>query len=142
MNEMIGIVLTGHGAFPTGMLESVQLIAGEIRQIKIVPFEEDVEKLEREIEHAINSVDTGAGVVCFTDLAGGTPFNICSKLALKNESVRVIGGTNSPMLLSGLFQREFKLDEFVAKVLQDGKENIKEFETRQKQSVVDGSAGI
>lgn len=133
---MIGIVITGHGAFPTGMLESVQLIAGEIKQIEVIPFEEDVEKLEQAIEKAIDNVDTGSGVVCFTDLAGGTPFNVCSRASSKGN-VRVIGGSNSPMLLSGLFQRELSLDEFVSKVLKDGKENIKEFKIIQKQPVED-----
>ena len=134
---MIGIVLTGHGAFPTGMLESVQLIAGEIKQVEVIPFEEDVEKLEQAIAKAISNVETGSGVVCFTDLAGGTPFNVCSRIASGIEKIRVVGGTNSPMLLSGLFQRELSLDAFIEKVLKEGKDNIKEFEIKRKQTTED-----
>ncbi|MGE7184352.1 PTS sugar transporter subunit IIA [Peribacillus sp. NPDC006672] len=138
---MIGIVLTGHGSFPTGMLESVQLIAGEIKQVEVIPFEEDVTILEQVVIKAIDNVETGAGVVCFTDLAGGTPFNVCSRIASGKDNIRVVAGTNLPMLLSGLFHRELSLDAFIDKILKDGKENIKEFEKKQQQSEED-VAGI
>lgn len=135
MRLLIGIILTGHGFFPKGILESVQLIAGEVKQVQSIPFEEDADKLELDIENAIQEVDTGSGVVCFTDLAGGTPFNVCSRLAAVNKNVRVIGGTNSPMLLSGLFIREMNLDEYVEKVMEEGKNNIKCFEKKERQEV-------
>ncbi|MBU5465424.1 PTS sugar transporter subunit IIA [Virgibacillus sp. MSJ-26] len=137
---MIGLVLTGHGAFPNGMLESIQLITGEIDQIKVIPFENDQNKLHEELEKAIEEVDNGDGVVCFTDLAGGTPFNVSSKLAAERENVRVIGGTNSPMLLSAVFQRESDLNSFVELVLAEGKNNIKEFKmkTVKEQETNDG----
>jgi len=131
---MIGIVLTGHGAFPAGMLESIELITGKIKQMEVIPFEEDKDKLEKEVSQAIENINSGSGVVCFTDLAGGTPFNVCSTIAATKDDVRVIGGTNSPMLLSGMFQRESVIDEFVEAVLKEGKDNIKQFEMKQKQA--------
>ncbi|SFB12631.1 PTS system, N-acetylgalactosamine-specific IIA component [Lentibacillus halodurans] len=134
---MIGIVLTGHGSFPKGILQSVELITGEVKQAEVIPFEEDQEKLEKEIEQAIEKVDAGSGVVCFADLAGGTPFNVCSRIAAAKEDVRVVGGTNSPMLLSGLFQRALAIDEFVEIILKEGKSNIKEFEMKQKKIASD-----
>jgi mannose/fructose/sorbose-specific phosphotransferase system IIA component len=134
MSGMIGIVLTGHGAFPAGMLESIELITGKIKQMEVIPFEEDKDKLEKEVSQAIENINSGSGVVCFTDLAGGTPFNVCSTIAATKDDVRVIGGTNSPMLLSGMFQRESVIDEFVEAVLKEGKDNIKQFEMKQKQA--------
>jgi len=130
---LIGIVLTGHGSFPNGLLESVQLITGEVQLVRVIPFEEDQDKLYSELEKAFVELDTGSGVVCFADLAGGTPFNVSSRIAATKENVRVIGGTNSPMLLSSFFQRGLDLDSFVEKSLQDGKENIKQFELSHKQ---------
>ncbi|UOQ91951.1 PTS sugar transporter subunit IIA [Halobacillus shinanisalinarum] len=130
---MIGIVITGHGSFPNGMFESVKLIAGEVKQVEVIPFEEDQDKLQEALTQSIKNVDTGDGVVCFTDLAGGTPFNVCSRLAISIKNVRVIGGMNSPMLLSGLFQRELSINEFVEEVLLEGKENIKQFEIKETQ---------
>ncbi|GAA0591475.1 PTS sugar transporter subunit IIA [Virgibacillus siamensis] len=131
---MIGIVLTGHGSFPQGMLDAVELITGRVKQADVIKFEEDKDKLEKDIEAAIENVDTGNGVVCFADLAGGTPFNVCAGIAAAKENVKVIGGTNSPMLLSGMFQRESPIDDFVDSVIQEGKDNIKQFEMKQKQA--------
>jgi N-acetylgalactosamine PTS system EIIA component len=132
---MIGIVLTGHGGFPNGMLESVELIAGDIQNIRVVPFRDDQDKLEQDLKVAISEVETGSGVVCFTDLAGGTPFNVSSRIATTTENVRVVGGTNSPMLLSGLFQRNLELDAFMDLVLKEGKDNIKQFIVKKKEEV-------
>ncbi|MFB4168368.1 PTS sugar transporter subunit IIA [Virgibacillus sp. JSM 102003] len=134
---MIGIVLTGHGSFPNGMLQSVELITGEVKQIEVIPFEENKDELEKEIAKAIENVDTGFGVLCFTDLAGGTPFNVCSSIASTKKDVRVIGGTNSPMLLSGLFQRELNIDDFAKAVINEGKDNIKQFVLKKKKAAPD-----
>lgn len=130
---MIGIVLTGHGGFPNGMFESIKLIAGEVNNIEIIPFEEDQDKLEQSLRAAIEKVDTGSGVVCFADLAGGTPFNVSSRIATEKENVQVIGGINTPLLLSAIFQREQPLEEFVDKVMNDGQENIKKFIAKKKE---------
>lgn len=138
---MIGIILTGHGAFPTAIYESVQLIAGEMERIELIPFNEDPEKLRHQLEEAMKKVDTGSGVVFFTDLAGGTPFNVSSKIAAVTENTHVIGGTNTPMLLSSVFLREMELTAFVQKVLEDGKKGVKQFEMKVKETE-DDSDGI
>lgn len=138
---MIGIVLTGHGEFPRGMHESIKLIAGEIKNLAIVPFKDDQDKLEQTLKEAIKNVDTGSGVVCFADLAGGTPFNVSAKIAATEENIAVIGGVNTPLLLSAVFQREQPLEEFINKVMTDGKENIKRFETKRRE-LSDDTEGI
>ncbi|WP_171046274.1 PTS sugar transporter subunit IIA [Lentibacillus cibarius] len=139
---MIGIILTGHGSFPEGLLKSVELIAGEVKQIEVIPFEEDKDSLECNIKDALKRVDTGSGVVCFTDLAGGTPFNVASAMSSTHDNVHVVGGTNSPMLLSGLFQRELAVNEFVELVMNEGKENIKQFEVKEKRQPTKDVDGI
>lgn len=141
---MIGFVITGHGSFPEGILQSVELITGKVAQVQTVTFKTDTDKLHHDLDAAMTEVDTGDGVVCFADLAGGTPFNVCSKIAVNKDNVRVIGGTNSPMLLSGVFQRESAADDFVDAVIQEGKDNIKAFERKQekKDSYETDSDGI
>src|SRR5690625_3543531 len=139
---MIGIILTGHGSLPSGMLESIQLITGEIKQIQVVPFEEDQVKLEEELEQAMIEVNSGSGVVFFTDLAGGTPFNISSKLAAEADDIRVLGGINSHMLLSAVYQREQELDVFVEKIVKDRKNNIKQFKLKYVKELENAEDGI
>ncbi len=132
MNDMIGIVLTGHGKYPTGLYQSVKLIAGEVESLEVVPFVQDQDKLKDSLLKAIEKVDEGDGVVCFADLAGGTPFNVSSQLAITREYMHVIGGTNPPMLLSALFQRELPVKAFVSNVIQEGKVSIKAFEFKER----------
>ncbi|MGO0290030.1 PTS sugar transporter subunit IIA, partial [Enterococcus faecalis] len=38
---MIGLILTGHGVFSTGMHQSVSMIAGEQANVQAVPFFND-----------------------------------------------------------------------------------------------------
>lgn len=124
---MIGIVITGHGSFPTGILESLTLITGNNPQIEAVPFTDNHHHLEGELDKAIQHVNTGDGVICFADLAGGTPFNICSRIASASNDIEVVGGANIPMILSGLFKRELPMADFIDYVIREGKTNIKQF---------------
>lgn len=134
---MIGIVITGHGSFPKGILESLHLIAGDVENLVMVPFEDDPVELETSLQQAIEQVDSDSGVVCFADLAGGTPFNVSSRIAAYKDDLRVIGGTNLPMILSCLFKRNQPLDDFVKTALNEGKENIKAFEIKKSERVVE-----
>lgn len=134
---MIGIVITGHGSFPKGILKSLHLIAGDVENLVMVPFEDDPIELETSLQQAIEQVDSDSGVVCFADLAGGTPFNVSSQIAAHKDDLRVVGGTNLPMILSCLFKRNQPLDDFVKTALNEGKENIKAFEIKKREHVND-----
>ncbi|MEG6573264.1 MAG: PTS fructose transporter subunit IIA [Caldibacillus debilis] len=126
---MIGFLICGHGFFAEGVYSSVQLISGKQSNIQIVNFLEgdSLERLKEKILTAISKLETENGIVCFTDLPGGTPFNVCSSLAASDANILVIGGINVPMLLSSLFIREKNLKEFADIVIKEGSENIKIF---------------
>ena len=44
---MIGLILTGHGVFSTGMHQSVSMIAGEQANVQAVPFFNDTGLVHR-----------------------------------------------------------------------------------------------
>ncbi|UPU38982.1 PTS sugar transporter subunit IIA [Erysipelothrix sp. Poltava] len=98
---MIGIIVTGHGRFAEGLSSSVELIAGAQPQYKSVLFLEESgpEKLSSDLKEAIAEVNTGEGVLVFTDLKGGTPFKESVMIAMNHTDVHVLAGTNLPMLL-------------------------------------------
>jgi len=126
---MIGILISGHGTFAEGVYSTVKLIAGEQPNVKVVNFleEDGSESLREKITAAMDELGYHNGIVCFTDLAGGTPFNICSSISATNDQVKVIGGTNVPMLLSSMFAREAELNDFIKVAVEQGLENIKTF---------------
>ena len=134
---MIGIVLSGHGEFASGLNSSIQLIAGKQESFRVVDFSEGMgsDDLQESLRMAVESVEQGQGTVIFTDIPGGTPFNQSVILSTKKEKLRVVSGTNLPALLDGSFSRELSLEEFVSKVLASGKDGLQEFIQKKKNSV-------
>jgi PTS system N-acetylgalactosamine-specific IIA component len=134
---MIGIVVSGHAEFASGLNSSIQLIAGKQENFEIVDFSEGVssEDLQQSLQVAIETVEQGQGTVIFTDIPGGTPFNQSVILSTKKENVKVISGTNLPALLDGSFSRNLSLEDFISKVLESGKAGLQEFIQKKKEAV-------
>lgn len=134
---MIGIILSGHAEFASGLNSSIQLIAGKQDNFEIVDFSEGMssEDLHQSLQAAIEIVEQGQGTVIFTDIPGGTPFNQSVILSTKKEKVKVITGTNLPALLDGSFSRDLSLDEFIEKILDSGKSGLQEFKQKKKETV-------
>ena len=57
---MIGIIVAGHGNFPTGILSAVSLIAGEPEHVKAVDFVKGMssQELKQQIEAEMEALDT------------------------------------------------------------------------------------
>ena len=72
---MIGLIVTGHGHFASGMTSSINLIAGAQENYIAVDFDgEGTEKLENDLKEAIDKLSNCEGIIIFSDLAGGSPF--------------------------------------------------------------------
>lgn len=132
---MIGLVVTGHANFGTGITSSVNLIAGEQEAYKAVDFlpTYSTEDLTREITKALDELKDCEGVIIFTDLMGGTPFNVSAQLGHGKDNIRIVAGTNLPMLVEIVMSRKFmdNLDELVDSVLETGKEQVTKYEFKQ-----------
>ena len=132
---MIGLLVTGHANFGTGITSSVNLIAGEQEAYKAVDFlpTYSTEDLTREITKALDELKDCEGVIIFTDLMGGTPFNVSAQIGHGKENIRIVAGTNLPMLVEIVMSRKFmdNLDELVDSVLETGKEQLTKYEFKQ-----------
>ena len=127
---MVGIIITGHANFALGMMSAVKLVFGSPESLKIVNFgeEDSSEVLENNIKTAIHELKECDGLLCFTDIAGGTPFQVASRLSMEEAEMRVISGTNLPMLLGVLSERDdMDLHELAEYALEVGREEVKEF---------------
>ncbi|GHH98622.1 PTS galactosamine/N-acetylgalactosamine transporter subunit IIA [Neobacillus kokaensis] len=98
---MIGLILTGHANFASGLTSSLKLIAGEAENYVSIDFLEGMsqENLTEELNHAINQLTGCQSFIILTDIPGGTPYKAAVLLSLNNENIRVISGTNLPLLL-------------------------------------------
>lgn len=129
---MIGIVVVGHNRFAEGVTSSVQMIAGEQAQYETVKFlnGENPEDLFENIRNAVNLVNTNEGVIIFTDIKGGTPFQQAALLSTQIENVRVFSGTNVGMLLEASIIRTMEEDVnvFAEKLVQTGIDQVSLFD--------------
>ena len=92
---MIGLIVTGHGHFATGLTSSIDLIAGPQDNYVAVDFDgEGTEKLENDLKAAIEKLSGCEGIIVFSDLAGGSPFKTAAIVTAGNPNVKVIAGTN------------------------------------------------
>lgn len=97
---MIGLVLVTHGQLATEFVTAMEHVVGPqpgVAAICIGP-DDDMEIRRADIAAAIETVDSGRGVIILTDLFGGTPSNMAISL-LQTGKVEVIAGINLPMLI-------------------------------------------
>ena len=105
---MLGIILTGHGGFASGMEKAMKQILGEQSQFIAIDFPETstTALLTSQLEQAIEQLDGEEDIVFLTDLLGGTPFRVASTLAMLKPGREVITGTNLQLLLEMVLVRE------------------------------------
>nr|WP_301538146.1 PTS galactosamine/N-acetylgalactosamine transporter subunit IIA [Providencia rettgeri] len=104
---MIGLIISGHLNFASGMASAVKAIAGEQENMVFIDFIESIspDELEQQMRAAIQSMSCEQ-VVVLTDLPGGTPCNRAMAIMMENPSVEVLAGVNLPMIVNAAFERE------------------------------------
>lgn len=129
---MIGIIVTGHGNFGSGLTSSLNLIGGEQKNYQFVDFiqEYSVEDLERELNKAMDALKECEGIIVMSDLAGGSPFKTAVVCGATRGNVEVIGGTNLPMLIEISMARQFveDLDSLTNMAVNTGKDQVVKYE--------------
>jgi mannose PTS system EIIA component len=103
----LGVVVVTHGQLATELVNSAEMIVGDLPQFVAVSigWHDDVDRAREEIGLAIARVGTFAGgteaepadVLVLTDLFGGTPANL--GVTFVSPRVEVITGVNLPMLI-------------------------------------------
>ncbi len=123
---MVGGVIVSHGQLGEELIHTAEMIIGEIKHIRAVSIDmtTDVEESREQIRQAIDEVNTGSGVVIFTDMFGGTPSNI-SLSFLDEANIEVITGINLAMLLQLSTSHANEPFQQITRLLkQRGQENI------------------
>lgn len=123
---MVGIVVCAHFNLAKEIVLATELITGKQDQMRYVNInpEEDMEKAKNELWQAIREVDSGEGVIIFTDMFGGTPCNL-SLSFLEKGKIEVITGVNLPMLVKVALERKRKkLEELTESITEYGQKQI------------------
>jgi PTS system mannose-specific IIA component len=130
----VGIVVVTHGQLATELVNSAEMIVGDLPNFAAVSigWHDDVEHAKDEIGRAISRVRSSiggedasspAGVLVLTDMFGGTPANLA--VTFVSPHVEVITGVNLPMLIKlARPQRQTELLTLAREMREDGRNAI------------------
>ncbi|MGG7059130.1 PTS galactosamine/N-acetylgalactosamine transporter subunit IIA [Clostridium nigeriense] len=130
---MIGLIISGHGNFASGLHTSLKLIAGEHSNIEYVDFEEtdSTETLKEKYYNSLKNLNNCESILALSDLAGGSPFKTLVEVKTEIEKpMEVIGGTNLPMLLEISMTKDIieDLSSLSESAIEVGKSGVVKFE--------------
>ena len=129
----LGVVVVTHGQLATELVNSAEMIVGDLPNFAAVSigWHDEVERAKEEIGAAISRVQASAGgtdgdvarVLVLTDMFGGTPANLA--VTFVSDHVEVITGVNLPMLIKlARAPRENALSALAREILEDGRNAI------------------
>lgn len=131
---MIGIIVTGHGEYASGLTSGLKLLAGETEYYEAVDFkpEDSMEVLAEKLRSAIRRLKDCESMAVLADLTGGSPFNVASRLKMSSvhENMEVVGGISLPMVLHAYMSRAMISDikELLDASLEMGKQHMMYFQ--------------
>jgi len=123
---MIGILIIAHDALADALIKAVAHILGgrppQVETIAVIPTDDSTELLPAARE-TVRKLDSGDGVLIFSDIYGATPCNLAARL-LAPGRVEVIAGVNLPMLVRAFTYRERGMETMIQKAISGGCEGV------------------
>ena len=123
---MIGAVIVSHGRLANELVAAAAMIVGEVKHVTAVSigWHDQADEAREHVARAIDSVNSGNGVLLLTDMFGGTPTNIAAPF-LGEAPVEVVTGVNLPMVIKVANQQPGEeLAELARRIRDQGKEQI------------------
>lgn len=125
---MIGILVTGHGNFASGIGSAINMILGTQEEFVTVDFSDGDTKteLEKNINDGFAKLSNCENVIVFCDLISGSPFNTAITYAMKHDNVKVFFGTNLGMLMELTLNRNMgsSFEELINDAVECGKSQV------------------
>jgi mannose PTS system EIIA component len=137
---MIGVLIIGHDTLPESLAQAATHVLGSRpEQFEVLPVTCDDDPLDvlPRAKDAIAKLDTGEGVVVFSDIYGATPCNLVGKL-IDPGHVEAVAGVNLPMLVRALTYRTRGLDTMVRKAVSGGCEGVLHLEVDPRYAAARG----
>ena len=104
--EQMKIIVVSHGSYAKGLVDTVQMIAGEQDDLEAFGLEpeESVETLKDQIRQSIEQTSAGEEILILTDLFYGSPFNVVVSL-MSEYDLYHITGINLPLIMEVVMGR-------------------------------------
>ncbi len=123
---MIGILIIAHDTLPESLVKAVTHVLGarppQFETLSVAASDDPLNLLPAARE-AVRALDTGDGVLIFSDIYGATPCNLAGKLLLPGR-VEVVAGVNLPMLVRAFTYRVKGMDTLIKKAISGGCDGV------------------
>ena len=123
---MIGILIIAHDTLPESLVKAVTHVLGarppQFETLSVSASDDPLNLLPA-ARDAVRALDTGEGVLIFSDIYGATPCNLAGKLLLPGR-VEVIAGVNLPMLVRAFTYRVKGMDTLIKKAISGGCDGV------------------
>lgn len=123
---MIGILIVAHDTLGDSLVRAVTHVLGTRPpqfEVLSVAATDDPILLLPQAREIVARLDTGDGVLIFSDIYGATPCNLACKL-LKPGRVEGLAGVNLPMLVRAFTYRTKGMDTMIKKAVSGGCEGV------------------
>lgn len=116
---MIGILIIAHDSLGESLVRAVTHVLGsrppQIEVLSVAATDDPVLLLPAARE-LVSRLDTGSGVLIFSDIFGATPCNVACKL-LRSGRVEGVAGVNLPMLVRAFTYRNRDMETLIKKAI-------------------------
>jgi PTS system mannose-specific IIA component len=123
---MIGLLLITHGTLGESLIQTAIHVTNRrpprLRHLGVTSHDDPL-RLLPQARALVRELDDGSGVLILTDMYGGSPSNIASKLVVPGK-VEAVAGVNLPMLIRALTYREKTLDIMITRAVSGGCEGV------------------
>ncbi len=123
---MIGILIVAHDTLSDSLAGAVTHVLGA-RPLQFetlqVAATDDPQQLLPKARALVNELDTGDGVLIFSDIYGATPSNLASKLLVSGR-IEAIAGVNLPMLVRAFTYRDKGMETMIKKAISGGCDGV------------------
>jgi PTS system ascorbate-specific IIA component len=137
---MIGVLLIGHDTLPDSFVQAASHVLGarppQLETLSVGCTDDPLDLLPR-ARAAIARLDTGDGVLVFSDIYGATPCNLVCKL-IEPGRVEAVAGVNLPMLVRAFTYRAKGMDTMIKKAVSGGCEGVLRLEVDPRYATARG----
>jgi PTS system mannose-specific IIA component len=123
---MIGILIVAHGTLGDSLAGAVTHVLGsrppQFDTLSVAATDDPLRLLPKARER-VQALDTGDGVLIFSDIYGATPCNLAGKLLVAGH-VEGVAGVNLPMLVRAFTYRDKGMDTMIKKAISGGCDGV------------------
>lgn len=125
-DSMIGILIVAHDTLGESLVRAVTHVLAtrppHFETLGVRASDDPLDLLPR-ARKLVESLDSGDGVLIFSDIYGATPCNLATKLLVPGR-IEGVAGVNLPMLVRAFTYRNRGMDTMIKKAISGGCDGV------------------